>query len=85
MSDRGLGLNINKELINKMISRWYSHSDANFQTRIPEMFKGSLMQKKGKCVQSKTYPLMGIMVDYIIEDNCIIQVIHGSSFQGCKN
>ena len=85
MSDSGLGLDVNKMMINNIISRWYSHSDANFQTRVSEMFNGSLLQKKGKCIQSKTYPDMGITVDYLIKDNSIAGVIHGSSVQGCTN
>lgn len=85
MSDKGLGLDVNKMMINNIISRWYSHRDAKFQTRVSEMFNGSLMQKKGKCIQSKTYPLIGITVDYLIENNSITGVIHGSSIQGCKN
>ena len=84
MSDNGLSLDINKMMINNIISYWYSHSDAKFQTHVSEMFNGSLMQKKGKCIQSKTYPLIGVMVDYFIENNSITGVIHGSSIQGCK-
>ena len=83
MSDSGLGLDINKMMINNVISRWYSHSDANFQTRVSEMHKGSLMQKKGKCIQSKTYPIIGITVDYFVKNDSITGVIHGSSIQGC--
>jgi hypothetical protein len=85
MADRGLGLDINRMMINNIISRWYSHSDANFQTRVSEMYNSSLMQKKGRCIQSKTYPAIGITVDYIIKGESIIQVIHGSSVMGCKN
>ena len=85
MSDSGLGLDINKMMINNIISRWYSHSDANFQTRASEMFNGSAMQEKGKCIQSKKYPIIGITVDYFVENNSITGVIHGSSIQGCKN
>ena len=85
MSDSGLGLDINKMMINNIISRWYSHSDADFQTRVSEMYNGSTMQIKGKCIQSKKYPIIGITVDYLIKDNSITNVIHGSSVQGCTN
>lgn len=85
MADNGLGLDVNKMMINNIISRWYSHSDANFQTRVSEMHNGSLMQKKGKCIQSKKYPIIGITVDYFVENNSITGVIHGSSVQGCTN
>lgn len=85
MSDSGLGLNANKMMINNIISRWYSHSDADFQNRVPEMFNGSALQKRGKCIQSKKYPTIGITVDYFIKNNSITGVIHGSSVLGCTN
>jgi hypothetical protein len=85
MSDSGIGLDTNKMMINNIISRWYSHSDAKFQTRVSEMFNGSMMQKKGRCIQSKTYSAIGITVDYIVKNNSITSVIHGSSVQGCTN
>jgi hypothetical protein len=85
MSDKGLGMDVNKMMINNTISRWYSLSNAKFQTRVSEMYNGSPMQKKGKCIQSKTYFSTGITVDYIIKNKSIIQVIHGVSIQGCQN
>ena len=82
----GLGLEVNKSMINSEISRWYGPKDAKFQTGIFEMlmFNGSLLQKKGKCIQSSKYPLIGITVDYFIENNSVTGVIHGKSIQGCK-
>jgi len=85
MSDSGVGLDTNKMMINNIVSRWYSHSDAKFQTRVDELFKGSALQKKGQCIQSKTYPNIGITIDYIIENKSIAKVIHGTSIQSCKN
>jgi hypothetical protein len=85
MSDSGLGLDMNKMMINNIISRWYSHRDADFKARVSEMFNGSALQKKGKCIQSKKYPIIGITIDYFIKGNSIAGVIHGSSVQGCAN
>jgi hypothetical protein len=85
MSDSGLGLDINKMMINNVISRWYSHPDANFQTRVSEMFNSSPLQKKGKCIQSKKYPIIGITVDYFISNNSIKGAIHGMAISGCTN
>ena len=85
MSDSGLGQEVNIMMINNIISRWYSHRDANFQTRNSELFSGSMFQEKGKCIQSKKYPIIGITVDYLIRNNSITGVIHGSSVQGCTN
>jgi len=83
MSDTGLGMDINKMMINNIISRWYSHSDANFDTK--KLYKTSMAQKKGQCMQSRTYPIIGITVDYIVSDNSIVKVLHGPSLQGCKD
>lgn len=86
MSDgrTGLGLDVNKMMINNIITRSYSHSDAKFQTRVQEMYPTSLLQVKGSCIQSKTYPLIGVTVDYIIQEGSITQVVHGASAGGCK-
>ena len=85
MSDSGVGLIVNKMMINIHISGWYSHPDAKFQTRVSEMFNGSLLQKKGRCIQSKTYPYYGIFVDYFVKNDSITGVIHGMAIGGCKN
>ena len=81
-----LGIGINKRMINNVISKWYSHSDANFMTGESELFNGSKTQKKGKCIYSKKYPkVIGIAVDYFIKDNSIYSMIHGMSLMGCTN
>ena len=85
MSDRGLGLDTNIMMINNIISRWYSHADAKFATRVSEMYKSSMLQRKGRCIQSRTYPAIGITVDYIIGKKSITGVVHGSALQGCTN
>lgn len=38
MKTSELGQTVNKMMINNVISRWYSHSDASFQTRESELF-----------------------------------------------
>jgi len=78
------GLGINKMMINNVISKWYSHSDSGFMTKESELFSGSMMQKKGKCIYSKTYPkVVGIAVDYHIRNKFIHSVTHGASLMGC--
>ena len=83
MSDTGMGMDLNQMMINNIISRWYSHSDANFDTR--NLYKSSMAQKKGQCIQSKTYPIIGITVEYIVTNGSIVKVLHGPSLQGCTN
>ena len=78
-------LDVNKMMINNVITRPYSHSDANFQTRVSELLPTSLLQIKGQCIQSKKYPLIGVTIDYIIRNRSITQVKHGPAAGGCKN
>lgn len=83
MSASELGQTVNKMMINNVISRWYSRSDADFQTRESELFPTSLLQKRGQCIQSKKYPTTGIVVDYEESRESIVRVRHGMSAQGC--
>lgn len=84
MSDKGLGLDINKTMINKTITFWYSHSDADFKSNLSDLYDSSLFQIKGKCMQSNKYPDIGVTIDYFIINNSITGFIHGPSLQGCK-
>lgn len=84
LKDSGLGLDANKMMINNIISRWYSNSDANFQTHPLDMHKPAKPQIKGHCIQSKTYSTQSIAVDYIIQKDSIAGVTHGSNALGCK-
>lgn len=84
MKDNGLGLDINKMMINNIISRWYSLSDAKFMTRTQEMKSTSTLQQRGLCIQSKTYPSQAIAIDYSIKNESIVSVIHGATIDGCK-
>ena len=82
----GLEQMVNIMMINQMISNWYSHSDAKFQTRENELYSSSHFQKKGRCMQSKTYSNIGVSVDYITNSKgSIKQVYHGAAALGCKN
>jgi len=85
MVGSGFDVDINKMMINNIISRWYSHSDAKFKTHAREMYKSSPLQQKGRCIQSSKYPIMGITIDYLIENGSIKEVIHGGSLSGCTN
>lgn len=84
MSPSGAGQEVNKMMINNILSGWYSHTDASFMTRVSEMFPTSMFQQRGQCIQSKTYPAIGIVVDYVMKDGNIVAVHHGGAIQGCK-
>ena len=82
MSDSGSGLDENKKRINQRISKWYSHKDARFDTA--NLYPTSMYQTTGLCMQSRTYPMIGVVLEYFIEDGSIVKVLHGPSLQGCK-
>jgi hypothetical protein len=80
----GLGHIININIINTRISTWYSNGDGNFKTRENELYGGSAFQEKGVCMQSATYPIIGVSIDYILNmKGAIAAVYHGPSAGGC--
>lgn len=86
MSDSGSGLDVNKMMINNSISKSYSHEDADFQTRTTELYPhtGFAELKRGFCIQSAKYPIVGVTVDYTIENGSIVNIAHGMAAGGCK-
>lgn len=88
MSEGPGGQDINIMMINNVIASLYYASrvqpDAAFQTRSSELLPSSLLQKKGKCMQSKTYPTIGVTLDYELKNGAIAKVRHGSAVDGCK-
>jgi hypothetical protein len=56
MSASEFGLDVNKMMINHVITRWHSHPDAAFKTRVQDLYPTSMMQKRGLCIQSSKYP-----------------------------
>lgn len=80
-----LGLNANIMLINSVITRPYSHAGARFQTRVSDLFKTSLFQVRGQCIQSATYPIIGVLVEYHQANGSIYMVKHAPSAGRCSN
>lgn len=83
MSDSGEGLDANKVMINNLISTWYSHPDANFDTK--NLRKFSLQQEVGQCMQSRSYAAIGVVIDYVVSNGSIVKVLHGPALEGCIN
>ena len=83
MSGSGAALEANKTWINRRISKWYSHKDAKFDVK--NLHRTSMYQTRGQCMQSQTYPLIGVTIDYFIQDGSIVKVRHGPSLQGCED
>ena len=84
MSDRGIGLDVNKRQINFIITKPYSHDDANFQVNVSQLGSHSLFQIRGKCIQSKKYSNVIVSVEYTVINNSITKVVHGSGIAPCK-
>ncbi len=85
MSTEGLSEDVNKMMIANFITRPYSHSDAAFQTRVSEFRNSSALQTRGVCIQSATYPTIGVVAEFQSEDGFIVSVKHAMSVQGCIN
>lgn len=84
MVNSGLGLDGNKMMVNNLVSKWYSHDDANFKTHAYDLYPTSRLQIKGQCMQSSTYPIIGVLLDYYVSNDSITKVVHGSSMGGCS-
>lgn len=85
MKEGALGQDVNKMLINIIIARNYSHSNANYKTRPGEMYKTSVLQMRGQCIQSATYPSIGVLVEYHQNKSAIYMVKHSASAGRCSN
>lgn len=80
----GMGQDPNKMMINGKITGWYSHSDANFGTKVSELYDTSWDQSKGSCIQSKKYRYVSIAVDYVLNDKgSIASVKHTTAVAPC--
>jgi hypothetical protein len=84
MSAEGIEYSVNIMMINNFIAYPYSHDDAAFESRVEDLKEGSLFQQRGKCIQSATYPIIGVAVEYIIEGGFITSVKHAMTASGCK-
>lgn len=81
MRDSGDGLDANKTLINEVLATWYSHPDADFDTK--KLHESSLYQEVGVCMQSRSYAAIGIAIEYVVENESIVKVFHGPTLEGC--
>lgn len=81
MKDAGDGPDANKVAINRLLATWYSHPDADFDSE--NLYKSSLYQEVGVCMQARSYAAIGIAIDYVVEDGYIVRVFHGPTLEGC--
>jgi hypothetical protein len=80
----GWEFEFNAEMIGNFISRGYSHSDAAFKTEYSDRMPTSSFQVRGWCIQSATYPIIGIAIEFVAENDSIVEVWHASTVMGCK-
>lgn len=85
MKASGLDVDGNKMMISNVIARYYSHSDAKFMTRPSEVMRTSLLQVKGACIQSATYPSIGFAIEFQMAGSSIQGVRHATTAGQCSN
>lgn len=83
MSAVGLDGEVNARQINTAIARWYSHADADFAVGLDELHRTSPLQARGLCMQSRTYPGVGVVVEYFAHDGYLSGVKHAPSVGAC--
>ena len=76
---------INKMRIADVIARWflgiYVLEDAAFDTQ--NRHHPTENEARGECIQSRTYPSKGIVIEYINEGDSITSVFYMLAFSGC--
>lgn len=85
MKKSELGQDANKMMINNFITNPYASGGAAFQTRASELYKTSLFQIRGQCIQSATFGLIGVAVEYHEANGSIYMVKHAPSVGRCSN
>ena len=76
-------LEINQRQINRVLARWYSLPDADFEVEPAKMAKRCEFQTQGGCLQSRKYPTKSILVEYFRKGEGISTVVHTEGIGGC--
>ena len=84
MTADGLDGEINQMLINQAIGGWHSHPDAKFMARRSELMRTSTLQVRGQCMQSKTYPMAAVALEYTTRNTFYTSVKHAFSLGPCQ-
>jgi len=83
MRATGLDAQINRMLIANNVARNHSNGKAKFLTRPDEIRPTSLFQVRGQCIQSETYPNIGVVIEYQTAGQSISAVRHAPAAMGC--
>ena len=79
----GWGLGYSQTTINNIITQWYVPGSA-FLTRPEELYSSSILQIRGLCIQSSTYPTQAVLVEYFVDARHNLgAVAHQYAIQGC--
>ena len=80
-----IGMAFHQRTVNQAISSWYSKPDAKFMVTPDKLYRKSQLQVKGWCIQSTTYPSTAIAVDYFVDGESLVAVVHNYAVGGCEN
>ena len=80
-----IGMAFHQRMVNQAISTWYSKPDAKFMVSPDQLYGKSQLQVKGWCIQSATYPSHAIVVDYFVDRESLVAVVHNYAVGGCQN
>ena len=79
-----LGIDYLQEQVNVTVAKWYSNSDAAFTTAPSDLTDKFLKRANGWCIQSETYPLITVLIDYFVDGESLAAVLHGQGPPGCE-
>lgn len=85
MTSVGFEGDVNKMIINRAIGKAHSHDDADFGVRKSELFRTSVAQVRGQCMQSGRYPNIAVAVEYMESGGYFTGVTHSIALPPCKN
>ena len=78
-----LGQGVNRMMIANFVTKPYSHTDAKFMTRLEDHKRSSFLQVRGACIQSATYSIIGVVIEYQIKKDHIVGAKHAMAVEGC--
>ena len=73
-----LGMGIMQNLINERIANWYGSGNTEFATHPSELYPESPLQVRGWCMPSTTSEYVAVLIEYFVEDEAIVAVLHGT-------
>ena len=79
-----LGIGYLQEQVTVTVAKWYSNSDAAFKTAPSDLTDKFFKRANGWCIQSETYPLITVLIDYFVDGESLAAVLHAQGPPGCE-